>query len=107
MALNPVNLQMSVPRVPEASSIQQQAIQRPVAEQMNLEQQAIKQTEENRTQTSKLAETEKAMIRDEEQGKKNSKQNKQQQKQQKEQSDPNTEKQVIHPYKGHSIDIKL
>ena len=107
MALNPVNLQMSVPRVPEASSIQQQAIQRPVMEQMNLEQQAIKQTMENRSQTSKLAETEKSLIRDEEKGKQNSEQNKQQQKQKNEKSDSNTEKQVMHPYKGHSIDIKL
>jgi len=105
MALNPLNLQMSVPRIPEASNFQQQALQKPIVDQTELAQQQIKHTEQSRTQTQKTNEAEKGIIRD---GK-----NSQQQQQQQDNRKKNNEQQSslqeksIHPYKGHSIDIKL
>ena len=106
MPLNPLNLQMSVPRVPEASTIQQQALQKPVMDQAELAEKTIKHTEQSRTQTQKTNEVEKAIIRDENHAKQQHQQQQKKHKNQQQQTNAGQEK-SIHPYKGHSIDIKL
>lgn len=107
MGINPLNLQLSVPRTPEMSSLQQQAMQRPVIEQSMLESSALKQADEKRTVASSVDESEKAFIRDQEnsnsQGNKNKKQKKSELGHDQE---PNNEDSK-HPYKGHRLDIRL
>ncbi|MEK4250240.1 hypothetical protein [Paenibacillus sp. FSL W7-1287] len=106
MGLSPLNLQLSVPRAPELSGLQQQAIQRPVMEQTMLEASVVKEAEHKRSQATAVDETEKGMIRDQEkeQGgqdsqKKHARIGTQQEK--------DEEKSSNHPYKGHHLDIRL
>ena len=107
MTLNPLNMQMSVPRIPEASNIQQQAMQKPVVDQTELAKQTIKDIEHNRTQTQKTNETEKSTIRDQQQSRNQEQQSQQEKNKKNLKQDPSNEPKSIHPYKGHSIDIKL
>lgn len=104
MTLNPLNMQISVPRTPDVSNIQQQSMLKPVVDQTELAQQAIKHTEHTRTQTQKANEAEKGLIRDEGKSKQ---QHQQQQRKNNNQALQSDEQKPIHPYKGHSIDIKL
>lgn len=104
MALNPLNLQVSVPRSSEIGQLQQHALHKQVADQTDLAKNANKLTEDIRTQTQKMDKTEKKLKYDE----KNSQQESQyQQQKKKRQQKENAEDKSIHPYKGHSIDIKL
>lgn len=105
MAINPLNLQLSVPRAPELSNLQQQMLNRPVAEQSMLENNIAKETEEKRTQTSAVDEIEKGIIReDEEQEGQGSHQ---QQKKRKKKQELQEQVENHHPYKGHKLDIRL
>lgn len=106
MGINPLNLQISVPRTPEMSSLQQQALQRPVTEQTILASNALKHTEELRSVAHSVEATEKGLIRDEEHG------NGQEQKSKKQKQADNGLSQELnddskHPYKGHRFDIRL
>lgn len=106
MGINPLNLQLSVPRTPEVSSLQQQAMQRPVTEQTILASNALKHTDELRSVAQSVEETDKALIRDQENG------NQQEQKSKKRKQTDNALDQELnddskHPYKGHRFDIRL
>lgn len=106
MGLSPLNLQISVPRAPEISSLQQQAVNRPVMEQTMLEASVVKETEQKRSQAAAVDETEKGLIRDQEkdahgqEAKKKHDRSRNQQEQTQETSPD-------HPYKGHHLDIRL
>lgn len=105
MGLNPLNLQLSVPRAPELSSLQQQAMNRPMTEQTMLETSVVKDAEQKRTQTAAVDETDKAAIRDQEKeqsGGNSSAQSDEKERQQKQQTEG-----WRHPYKGHNLDIRL
>lgn len=106
MGLNPLNLQLSVPRAPEISSIQQQAMNRPMTEQTLLEHGIAKETEEKRTQASAVDETEKGTIRDQEKDREGeaSDRNKEKRRQKQELQE---QAENHHPYKGHKLDIRL
>lgn len=105
MALNPLNMQASVPRSGEIGQMQQHAMHKQIADQDDLSKLVQKHSDEARTQTQKMDETEKKLKYDE----RNSQQDAhyQQQKKRKKQQQENSEEKTIHPYKGHSIDIKL
>lgn len=107
MGLNPLNLQLSVPRSPELSSLQQQAITRPVIEQTMLESSIAKETEEKRTQTSQVDEIEKGVIRDQEKEQGTSEQEQHNGKHQRKKPDKQGNAENHHPYKGHKLDIRL
>ncbi|URN93435.1 MAG: hypothetical protein NAG76_16575 [Candidatus Pristimantibacillus lignocellulolyticus] len=106
MGINPLNLQLSVPRTPEISTLQQQAMQRPVTEQTILASNALKHTDELRSVANSVDEIDKALIRDQEQA------NQQEQKSKKQKKNDTRLDQELsddskHPYKGHRFDIRL
>ena|GEM_PF-687724 len=106
VGINPLNLQLSVPRTPEMSSLQQQAIQRPVTEQTILASNALKHTDELRTVANSVEVVDKALIRDQD----NANQQEHKSKKQK-QTDKSLDQELNddskHPYKGHRLDIRL
>lgn len=105
MGINPLNLQLSVPRTPELSGIQQQAMQRPVTEQTMLETNALKQADEQLKTANLVDETDKALIRDKENSNPQGNKKKKQQEQHKN-SEGNADE-TQHPFKGHKFDIRL
>ncbi|MFC6331140.1 hypothetical protein ACFP56_00780 [Paenibacillus septentrionalis] len=105
MGLNPLNLQLSVPRAPELSNLQQQAMNRPAMEQTYLESTVAKETEQKRTQTSAVDEAEKGIIRDQE--KDRSGQFSSKKRNAKDDKGQENELSSDHPYKGHHLDIRL
>jgi len=106
MGLSPLNLQLSVPRAPELSNLQQQAMNRPVMEQTMLEATVVKEAEQKRTQAAAVDETEKGIIRDQEKdpnGQGSKKKNDRTRSKQELERELSTD----HPYKGHHLDIRL
>jgi len=106
MAINPLNLQLSVPRAPELSNLQQQMIHRPVTEQTILEESVARETEEKRTQTSAVDEIEKGIVREDEQEREGEASD-QQQKNKKKNQELQEQVENHHPFKGHKLDIRL
>lgn len=85
--------------------MQQQAMQRPVAEQSLLENQAAKKTEELRAQNTAVEGASKAMVHADGEGPKQQyagKETKRQGEKEEEESEA-----PVHPYKGHHLDITL
>lgn len=106
MGINPLNLQLSVPRTPELSSLQQQAMQRPVTEQTILASDSLKHTDELRSVANPVDEIEKSLIHDQESGNQQEHQSKKQ-KQADNSLDQGHNDDSKHPYKGHKFDIRL
>jgi len=105
MALSPLHLQVSIPRTPEVSNLQQAAMQRPMHEQTLLEQQAEKLAEAQRNQATNIEHVEKGLIRDEEHH--DQSKGKHHKKSSEKVNDDEKDEGSIHPYKGHRLDIKL
>lgn len=105
MGMNPLNLQLSVPRAPELSGIQQQAIQRPVTEQTMLEANALKQADEKLKTANLVDKTDKTLIRDKENS--NPQGNKKKKQQEQHNSSEGKADDTQHPFKGHKFDIRL
>ncbi|UVI32525.1 hypothetical protein [Paenibacillus spongiae] len=108
MTFRSIDLQVSVQRSPEAGTIHNQMIQKPVIEQTKLENEAVKQTELARTQNAAVEESSKLDIHERQQdaGSRNpSKRNKPG----KDSPDAleTSSQEAAHPYKGKHIDISL
>lgn len=108
MTFKPLDLQMSVPRTQEFSSMQQQAAQRPLSEQNILANQASKQTEELRNQNTAVEKSSKPEVRADQDGA-NDGGYKRGGRKKEDGSDEEAlaEDPPVHPYKGHHLDIKL
>ncbi|CAH8770027.1 hypothetical protein [Paenibacillus dendritiformis] len=65
MNVKPVELQIALTRTPEASAIHQQQQQRPVTEQLLLNEQAEKMTKKRRERNEQVDTAQEARIRDE------------------------------------------
>lgn len=57
MPYKPIDFQMSIPRTPDTSAHQSQMIHRPLADQMSLERDTAKQTEQARNRNAGVDET--------------------------------------------------
>lgn len=104
MTFKPLDLQMSIPRTPDASAYHAGQMAKQTVEQQALAQAAEKQTERNRQRSTNVEETEKGNIRDGEE--------KQQDGRQQNGSKRDTEEETkrsapAHPYKGKHIDISF
>jgi len=105
MTFKSLDLQMSIPRTPEASGLHGQQLHRPVAEQQMLANHTAKETEERRHKNAEVEETGGQKIRDERQPGSGRQQG--QRRQGKQDADPVQAQPGIHPYKGKHIDISL
>ncbi|OPA77621.1 hypothetical protein BVG16_14340 [Paenibacillus selenitireducens] len=105
MGLRPIEMQMSIPRTQDASSVQHQAQQKPLLDQTQLAGQASKTIEELRTKNTQVDETVQLPIHNHQKGKQQSSDRRHQHKS-KEGSSEESEV-PIHPYKGHRIDLTL
>ncbi|MFF2888102.1 hypothetical protein [Paenibacillus sp. NPDC057967] len=108
MTFKPLDLQMSVPRTQEFSGMQQQAAQRPLAEQNMLANQASKQTEELRNQNTAVEQSSKPQVRADQDGA-NDGGYKRGTRKKADGTDEElpADEPAVHPYKGHHLDIKL
>jgi len=105
MTFKSIDLQMSIPRTPEASGIHGQLLHRPVAEQQLLANNAAKETEELRHKNAEVEETGGQKIRDDREQSSSRQQG--QKRHGKPDDDPANAQPSIHPYKGKHIDISL
>lgn len=107
MSLQPLDMQLSVHRTPEQSTVQSQAVQRPMAEQQMLGEQASKETERQRSKNGPVEHSTGPQIHADEGrqgGSSNHQRNSKKGKPEKEEAPQQT---PIHPFKGHHIDISL
>ena len=105
MTFKSLDLQMSIPRTPDASGIHSQLLQRPVAEQHMLASNASKETEQLRHKNTEVEEAGGQKIRDERQQGSNGQRGGG--RQGKGGDEPDSAQPSIHPYKGKHIDISL
>lgn len=108
MSFKPLDLQMSIPRTQEFSTMQSQAAHKPVADQNMLANQSAKDTELMRSQNSEVEQSDKPKMRMNEDGQhgssyRNGSGNRKEDKDKEDGADPTP----VHPYKGHNLDIKL
>jgi hypothetical protein len=109
MSLKAIDLQFAVHKNDEAGIKQNQLMQKPRQDEVVLEQQAVLDTERDRSRSSKLEESHRADLKDQ----RNAKQAPQQRRERKvgasQQSAQSEEGIVVpaHPYKGHHIDLSL
>ncbi|WP_026297054.1 hypothetical protein [Paenibacillus daejeonensis] len=104
MTYRSLDLQISIPRTPEAGGLQSQMMNRPMIEQQKLADESLKTTEQLRQKSSEVEETVETAIRDDQQGQARGKQD-QQPNEEKAEAAPETP--APHPFKGHHIDISL
>ncbi|RXZ76935.1 hypothetical protein EBB07_32045 [Paenibacillaceae bacterium] len=104
MSYQSLDLQMSVPRTPDASSLQSQMMQKPVTDQEKLAGELAKKTEELRHKNSELEHTVGLNVRDDQERAKDQrkKQGNREQLQERQEEAP-----VQHPYKGKHFDVTL
>lgn len=108
MTFKPLDLQMSVPRTQEFSGMQQQAAQRPQAEQNILANQTSKQTEEMRNQNTAIEQSSKPQVRaDQDSANDSGHKRGARKKADGTDEDTSSDEPPVHPYKGHHLDIKL
>ncbi|MBD2845260.1 hypothetical protein IDH44_08660 [Paenibacillus sp. IB182496] len=106
MTFRSIDLQMSVPRAPDSAALQNQMMQKPVADQAQLNQETAKKAELERQRSVNVGEVSDLHVQDEESGGKQSGD-------QHRRSSPRvqeTEEQKTpseHPFKGRHIDISL
>ncbi|WP_324607780.1 hypothetical protein [Paenibacillus sp. IHBB 10380] len=102
-----VEMQIAMPRTHEAGKIQNEFLQRPVQDQVQLAAQSIKESREMSQRSTEVDETAHSSIREE--GKQHSSQKDGLSRtQEQEQQEQVTEQHLAeHPYKGHRIDLSL
>lgn len=102
MTYRSLDLQISIPRTPEAGGLQSQMMNRPMIEQQKLADESLKTTEQLRQKSSEVEETLETAIRDDQQGQSSGEQDRQG-------AETDAEKEVPapHPFKGRHIDISL
>ncbi|MBB3069800.1 hypothetical protein FHS14_002795 [Paenibacillus baekrokdamisoli] len=99
---------MAIPRAPETSSQQSHALQKPVMNQIRLENETVKQTELLRGKNTAIEHNVKLGIHDQQHRESHSlPKRKNQGKLKKEQVEDEVEQIQKHPYKGQHIDISL
>jgi len=109
MPYRSIDLQVSIPRTPEASAIQHQALQKSIVDQNQLATDAVKEAEQQRRQNQAVEQSAALNIHDQGQRGGESSQNEQRRKQE-EQSEEETShvrQNSQHPFKGKHIDISL
>ena len=104
MTYRSLDLQISIPRTPEAGGLQSQMMNRPMIEQQKLADESLKTTEQLRQKSSEVEETVETAIRDDQHGQSGGKNERQADE---EKTDAAAEPPVPHPFKGHHIDISL
>ena len=105
--VRPIEMQMSIPRSQDASSVHHQTLHKPFVDQTLLAEQATRKTEQLRSKNTQVDETVQLPIHEEEQRhKQSSERNKHKRKLLEGSSEQDTEV-PIHPYKGHRIDLTL
>lgn len=105
MPFKPIDLQMSIPRTPEHSSLQGQINHRHAVEQTKLGEQEAKQMELQRGRNAEIEQSNGLHVRseqDKQDGSSHSKKRKQE-----EQAAKDDDGQPAHPYKGHHFDVSL
>ncbi|SFS78899.1 hypothetical protein SAMN05428962_2867 [Paenibacillus sp. BC26] len=107
MPFKPIDFQMSIPRTPDSSLHQQQLNQRPVAEQMRLENDTAKQTELLRNRNTAVEQNIDTRIKDNRQRDSLFKQNQKKKQDGEAGTDAESEQGQKHPYKGNHIDISM
>jgi hypothetical protein len=107
VTFQPLDLQISVPRTQEFSSMQQQAAQRPITEQNILADRTTKRTEELRTQSTETENTAKSSMRTDKDGEGWESGKGRQGKKASAEAELEQPQEPAHPYKGHHLDIKL
>ncbi|SDW27003.1 hypothetical protein [Paenibacillus sp. CF384] len=107
MPFKPIDFQISIPRTPENSLHQQQLNQRPVAEQMRLENDTAKQTELLRNRNTAVEQNIDTKIKDNRQRESQSKQNRKKKQDGGAGVAAETDHGQKHPYKGNHIDISM
>lgn len=108
MTFKSIDLQMSVPRTQEFSGKQSQIMHKTVADQNTLANQAAKNTEELRSKNTGIEQTTGLHVRTdqgEQQGHAHPKASRKRNLDESTEQDEGT--QPSHPFKGHSVDIKL
>ncbi|AIQ64425.1 hypothetical protein PSTEL_16305 [Paenibacillus stellifer] len=102
MSFRPVELQIAVPRTTELGRDQQNLYNRSTHEQQGLADQTVKHSQEMGQRSPEVDETPESAIRDDGNRGRGGRHN-QHEKTKEEAKD----KEAEHPYKGHSIDLKL
>ncbi|MFS0727868.1 hypothetical protein [Paenibacillus sp. 1P07SE] len=106
MTYRSLDLQISVPRTPDAGGLQSQMMNRPIMEQEKLAEESLKTEEELRRKSSEVEASAEPAIRDDEKGRGGSGQQRHAQGET-EENHPPKESPAPHPYKGKHIDISL
>jgi len=109
MPYRSIDLQVSIPRTPEASALQHQALQKSVLDQGQLAADNIKEAEQQRRQNQAVEQGSALNIRDQGHRGGDSSQNEQRRKQegQSEEDTNHVRQNSQHPFKGKHIDISL
>lgn len=108
MTFKSIDLQMSVPRTQEFSGKQSQIMHKAVVDQNTLANQAAKNTEELRSKNTGIEQATGLHVRSDQGEQKGNAHPKASGKRQSDESEEQGEgTQPSHPFKGHSVDIKL
>ncbi|GBF72027.1 hypothetical protein PA598K_00257 [Paenibacillus sp. 598K] len=106
MTYRSLDLQMSIPRTPEAGGIQSQMMNRPSLEQQQLASETTKTAEQLRHKSGEVGEAAETAIQDEQHGHPGGRDMKQNHSEA-EQEEAKDAPPAPHPYKGKHIDISL
>ncbi|WP_429373101.1 hypothetical protein [Paenibacillus sp. DS2015] len=102
-----VELQIAVPRTQEAGRIQNELLQRPVQDQVQLAAQNIKESREMSQRSNGVDETTNSSIREEGKQHSSMKDGQTQMQQEQAQAQESEKHPAEHPFKGHHIDLSL
>lgn len=105
MTLRSVELQIALPRVTEASNVQNQMSQKPMTDQNALQQQQAQLSEQQMKRPNELDRSSTLLVGEEEEQRE--KGSGQQQSKEKRQTSQQRQDQPEHPYKGRHIDLML
>jgi hypothetical protein len=107
MNVRPIEMQIAIPRTPDASQMAHQQMERPVFEQTLAQQQRLKEASEQLQKTAKLDKAEQAVIRDEEREGSPGQQHGGKRRPKEKEPPRNRAGEAQHPYKGRHIDLSL
>lgn len=107
MTLRALELQIAIPRMQDIGKIQEQLQQRSQQEQAGLALDQEQKDEVNRTRIAKSEEAAEANINQDAKGQNGGQEQGGKYRQKKTSSPLDAEKENLHPYKGHSLDITL
>ncbi|MFC5648997.1 hypothetical protein ACFPYJ_07605 [Paenibacillus solisilvae] len=110
MPYRSIDLQMSIPRIPESGAQQSQTMHKPISDQTHLANEAGKQTERLRGKNSAIEQSIKMEIKDQQQQEASSPSKRKKHREPvsgQQDTDNGTEQAQKHPFKGKHIDISL